>query len=189
MGDKTEEDKQHDRCVNRVQHLLTFNHKIFQLLGAIEKLGCELPKSFITCGPCDNNVTGGFVVAAAVGEKYQPKILLCENKDLDSESFENTLAHELIHAYDACRAKINYQNCLQHACTEIRASNLSGECSIAAELSRGHSQVRGGGKECVKRRATLSVSMNSSCTAPGLAARAVEVALEKCINDKCPFDD
>ena len=41
--------EQHNRCVSRLEHLLTYNHKIYKLLGAIEQLGCELPKPFITC--------------------------------------------------------------------------------------------------------------------------------------------
>ena len=36
--------------------------------------------------------------------------------------FENTLIHELIHAYDVCRVKkFDWKNCLHHACTEVRA--------------------------------------------------------------------
>ncbi|RYH18666.1 hypothetical protein EON65_26995 [archaeon] len=68
-----------------------------------------------------------------------------------------------IHAYDVCRAKMDYDNCMQHACTEIRASSLSGECDMAMEIHRGHMKIQGGHQECVKRRATLSVSMNPAC--------------------------
>jgi hypothetical protein len=32
--------------------------------------------------------------------------------------------HELIHAYDICRAKVDWNNCRHYACTEIRASSL-----------------------------------------------------------------
>jgi hypothetical protein len=30
-----------------------------------------------------------------------------------------TVAHELIHAYDDCRADIAWTNCVHHACTEV----------------------------------------------------------------------
>ncbi len=55
----------------------------------------------------------------------------------------------MVHAYDHCRAKIDNQNCLHIACTEvivsfsssnlqIRASSLSGDCNYTQELMRGH---------------------------------------------------
>jgi inner membrane protease ATP23 len=88
---------------------------------------------------------------------------MCENKKVDIETFEHTVVHELVHAYDVCRAKIDFKNCVQHACTEIRASTLSGECGIIHDLARGHFKLHGGREDCVKRRATLSVEMNPSC--------------------------
>jgi hypothetical protein len=30
-----------------------------------------------------------------------------------------TIAHELIHAYDLCRANVDTSNCDHHACTEV----------------------------------------------------------------------
>jgi hypothetical protein len=45
---------------------------------------------------------------------------MCENKILERETFENTLVHELVHAYDQCRVKIDWQNCLHVACAEVR---------------------------------------------------------------------
>lgn len=66
-----------------------------------------------------------------------------------------------------------------HACTEVRicnvflglyltghqvrAANLSGECSIRPEFLRGNMKLFGAGKECVERRALLSVKANPSC--------------------------
>jgi hypothetical protein len=88
---------------------------------------------------------------------------MCENKKVDIETFEHTVVHELVHAYDVCRAKIDFKNCAQHACTEIRASTLSGECGIIHDLARGHFKLHGGREDCVKRRATVSVEMNPSC--------------------------
>lgn len=69
----------------------------------------------------------------------------------EKETFENTLVHELIHAYDFCRAKIDFDNCAQHACTEVRAASLSGECGYLHELFRGHSNIANGHQICVKR--------------------------------------
>ena len=47
---------------------------------------------------------------------------------------ELTLTHELIHAYDHCRAYMNWSNCVHHACSEIRAANLSGDCHMSVSF-------------------------------------------------------
>ena len=49
-----------------------------------------------------------------------PKIILCENKLVGKRSFyRDIIVHELIHAFDDCRSRINMRNCYQHACTEV----------------------------------------------------------------------
>lgn len=69
---------------------------------------------------------------------------------------------------------------------QIRASSLSGECSVLSEMMRGRMQLTKGLPECAKRRATLSLQANPVCR--GVAAQAVEQAFEKCFNDWAPFD-
>lgn len=118
---------------------------------------------------------------------YKPQIIMCEDNKvaMEAETFEHTLVHELVHAYDQCRAKIDWKDCLQHACTEIRASTLSGECSFLHEVYRGHTTIRGGQGECVARRAEKSVAMNPNCKS--IAADAVKAAFVECRADKAPF--
>jgi hypothetical protein len=50
---------------------------------------------------------------------------------------ELTLTHELVHAYDHCRAYVDWSNCVHHACSEIRAANLSGDCSMYEDHPNG----------------------------------------------------
>lgn len=47
---------------------------------------------------------------------------------------------------------------------QIRASNTSGECSFNMEFRRGHMKWGGQQKECVKRRAELSVQATPGCS-------------------------
>lgn len=47
---------------------------------------------------------------------------------------------------------------------QIRAANTSGECSFNMELRRGHTRWGGQQKECVKRRAELSVKAHPGCS-------------------------
>jgi len=118
--------------------------------------------------------------------KVSPEIYLCQQY-LESELMAHkTMVHELIHAIDQCRTNMDpLHNCLHIACTEIRAENLSGECGFWRELPR-MSKFAGHGRECVKRRAVLSVRGNPNCSAQ--AERYVEAALPRCFEDVYPFE-
>lgn len=48
-----------------------------------------------------------------------PKVVLCNDKEVTQTMMDHTMAHELIHAYDQCRIKIDWSNCLHLACTEV----------------------------------------------------------------------
>ena len=179
----------HKKCISRLEYVLSTNEKAQRLVDSIEKMGCSIPSSFFVCRPCEGAaISGGFVVAPSDGSPYKPQIIMCEDSKvaMEKETFEHTLVHELVHAYDQCRAKIEWTNCLHHACTEIRASTLSGECSLLHELYRGKTTIRGGQAECVERRATKSVAMNPNCK--DVAADAVKAAFKTCRADKAPFD-
>ena len=115
-----------------------------------------------------------------------PTIVVCQNHVQDYSDFENVVTHELIHAIDQCRVKnVDFSNISQHACSEIRASNLSGECKYFTEVSRGMFQSRGGQEKCVRRRAALSVSANPNLkTDPN---KEVDKVFDRCFRDTYPF--
>jgi hypothetical protein len=71
---------------------------------------------------------------------------------------------------------------------QIRAANLSGDCSFFQEFFRGNisSSMVGQHKRCVERRALLSVSRNPYCQ-DGKAEAAVAEMLPKCLKDTDPF--
>ena len=193
MADK--EDKDHIGCTTLLKLALQRNKKVQRLLDGIEKLGCPLPEEgFFSCRKCppDMSISGGFTVytgneggGSKEEAQYKPEVVLCENSILDSSSFENTLVHELTHAYDQCRLKLDWRNCLHHACAEIRASSLSGECDFLHEVYRGKVSLAAGHEKCTKRRANLSVGMNPNCQK--IAADAVEAGFGPCYADRAPF--
>lgn len=111
-------------------------------------------------------------------------IVVCQNSLLDKSDLESTLAHELIHSYDDCTTQLSPTSCLHMACTEIRASSLSGECGMLREIRRGNWSFTKGHQKCVKRRAALSLKMRPSCAAE--ADRWVEEAWESCFADTAP---
>eukprot|EP00531_Pseudo-nitzschia_arenysensis_P008229 CAMPEP_0116120352 /NCGR_PEP_ID=MMETSP0329-20121206/3130_1 /TAXON_ID=697910 /ORGANISM="Pseudo-nitzschia arenysensis, Strain B593" /LENGTH=242 /DNA_ID=CAMNT_0003614117 /DNA_START=40 /DNA_END=768 /DNA_ORIENTATION=+ len=121
----------------------------------------------------------------------RPEIYLCEENVTGPNHANTILIHELIHAIDLCRAKMDpLRNCMQLACTEIRAENLSGECNLKWEFMRGKvntaTNVFGHGKECARRRAIDSVQANPNCTER--AALYVDAAMERCYADTFPFE-
>ena len=184
MNEKTGADE-HTVCNKRLEYAMLQNKTIHKLVDAISGLGCTLPNDFIICRRCPDGISGGFAIPSP-SIPYKPQVILCENHKLERETFENTIVHELVHAYDLCRTKLDWSNCVHHACTEIRASSLSGECSLLHELFRGHLVISKGHQECVQRRSELSVKMNQACTSK--AAEYVRVAFPECYHDQKPFN-
>ena len=114
----------HTLCMNRLELTIKSNRTVQKMLDSLTELGCELPKDFFVCRPCVSETTGGFLLPKKGSAVYNPKIIICENKAIDNHMFQNTVIHELIHAYDICRAKVDWTDCKHYACTEIRASAL-----------------------------------------------------------------
>eukprot|EP00003_Mantamonas_plastica_P018241 TRINITY_DN298_c0_g4_i2.p1 TRINITY_DN298_c0_g4~~TRINITY_DN298_c0_g4_i2.p1 ORF type:complete len:113 (+),score=0.07 TRINITY_DN298_c0_g4_i2:162-500(+) len=105
------------------------------------------------------------------------------------EMVNEAITHELVHAYDHCRAEVDWTNLEHHACSEVRAANLSGDCYMTRELMRGNlGNFMGQQRECVKRRAILSVKLNKKCNGEQEAKEAVEKVFERCYQDTDPFD-
>ena len=120
--------------------------------------------------------------------KLVPEIFLCQNNMRGESHAHLTMAHELIHAVDLCRTNMDpLHNCVQMACTEIRAENLSGECSFWNEATTGRIQnFPKHGQNCVKRRAALSLKANPNCRERAHAF--VDAAFDRCYQDTFPFD-
>ena len=117
-----------------------------------------------------------------------PEVFLCQQHLMSKDHAHKSLVHELIHAIDLCRTKMDpINNCIHMSCTEIRAENLSGECNLMQEAMKGRiSNFKGHGTECVKRRALLSVKANPNCK--DRAEEYVDAAFDRCFKDTFPFD-
>ena len=97
----------------------------------------------------------------------------------------------MIHVWDHLRFKANFTgNIRHHACSEIRASSLSGECRFAREFfQRGQFRVVQQHQECVRRRATLSLLARPDVKDDVQAARVVNEVWASCFADTRPFDE
>ena len=174
-------------CRGFIEHTLKYNQTARKLVDSIEELGCEIPSDFFVCRPCgaEMGITGGFAVPSP-GQTYKPQIVVCDDKHLSKKLVTNTLVHELVHAYDFCKSKINASSCVQRACTEIRASALSDECNLSAEIMRGNVHLNNGHSLCVKRRARLSLECDPVCKEG--AERYVTSVFGECYRDKSPLE-
>lgn len=153
-------------CQKLIDRTLSTSTAVKTLIAAMERAGCPVNRSFFSCERCEQDCQGGY--------DRDRGVILCQQHMQNSAALiESTMVHELVHAFDDCRAHVNWTDLKHHACTEIRAANLSGDCSFPQELARGNFNVRAQQQKCVRRRAELSVSMNPSSK----GTRAPECAL------------
>jgi inner membrane protease ATP23 len=161
---------------------LTEHKKSKFMLRALGRLGCSVdPWKFVNCVPCVDEITGAFHSV----EDGTYEVIMCQNFIQSQAQFNQVLTHELVHAYDACRANLDLTNCKQHACTEVRASTLSGDCDFWEEVFRGDSwKIPGLHRKCVRRRAIKSVRFNPHCTGQ---EELVDEVFDQCYADLAPF--
>ncbi|EME79423.1 uncharacterized protein MYCFIDRAFT_63937 [Pseudocercospora fijiensis CIRAD86] len=175
------------RCESDVAYLfkaspiITFMKHNIDLLGPSNGAASIGPHN-IKCRKCTTAQTGSF--------SPDHGIMLCANQFRDRGHLEDTLAHEMVHAYDHLRFKMDPLDLRHAACMEIRASMLSGECRWTREaFTRGQWGLTQQLQECVRRRAALSVRDRPACKDDVQAARVVNEVWESCFNDTRPFDE
>ncbi|KAI0480685.1 peptidase M76 family-domain-containing protein [Xylariaceae sp. FL0804] len=158
-----------------------------------EALGGRLDADNIRCRRCPAVMLEDGTVQRATGA-FSPDhgVLLCANLLRDRKTLEDTLAHEMVHAWDHLRWKVKWTDdpTLRHAaCTEIRASMLSGECRWTREVGRGNFTITQQFQNCVRERATLSLMARPMCKSDVHAAKAVNSVWDSCFRDTRPFDE
>ncbi|KAF8635295.1 hypothetical protein AX15_000473 [Amanita polypyramis BW_CC] len=185
----TEEERMQDlriyqtrSCEKTKELLMNYSPAVVFMLKHLKLSGCEVPPSNIMCAPCDLTRAGG----------YSPEhgaIILCAGHFFNQTHMEQTLVHELVHLYDHCKFKVDWKNLRHHACSEIRANSLSGDCRYTRELRRGFVAFSKQHQACVRRRAAESVAANPGCPDAATAERVVNEVWESCFNDTRPFDE
>jgi len=172
--------------------------------GNIAQLNGDINSSNVRCRRCTTRQSGGF------DPDYG--IRICANELRNRGHLEDTMAHEMVHAYDHLRFKADWRASLRHAaCSEvrqsavcfliaaeqltgrsaqIRASSLSGECRWTREFfTRGQSRLTQQHQECVRRRAALSLRGRPACKDDVHAAQIVNEVWDSCYADTRPFDE
>jgi len=169
-------------CEKWKETLMNYSPSVVFMLKHLKLSGCPVTSQNIVCAPCDFSRSGGF--SPDLGA-----VVLCQGKFTGKRHMEDTLVHELVHMYDHCKFKVDWNNLRHHACSEIRANSLSGDCRLMRELGRGVVAFSKHHQTCVRRRAILSVRANPSCPDEATAERAVNEVWESCFNDTRPFDE
>lgn len=172
------------RCETQRDYLLQYSPIVRYMSENIKRLGGDLGKHNMRCKRCDTAMEGGF------DPKYG--ILLCANRVEKQSQMEDVMAHEMTHAYDHLRFKVDWDAAdLRHvACTEIRASNLSGECRWMNEFfGKRQFQFNMHHQDCVRRRAILSVRSRPHCKDDVQAVKVVNEVWDSCFRDTRPFDE
>ncbi|KAF2725885.1 hypothetical protein K431DRAFT_290380 [Polychaeton citri CBS 116435] len=176
-----------EKCEANKKWLFNYSPTVRFMQHNIALLSPEDGSSGITeknvrCRRCDSQQSGGF--------DPQYGILICANHLRNRGHLEDTLAHEMVHAYDHLRFVMDPLDLRHAACMEIRASTLSGECRWSREFfTRGQWQLTQQLQECVRRRATLSVAARPTCKDDVQAARVVNEVWDSCFHDTRPFDE
>jgi inner membrane protease ATP23 len=104
------------RCETQRDWLLQYSPIIRFMNDNIKQLGGDLGKHNIRCRRCETGMQGGF------DKSYGIK--LCANYVETRKKMEDTMAHEMVHAYDHLRFKVDWdaQDLRHVACTEVSVS-------------------------------------------------------------------
>ncbi|KAJ3161169.1 Mitochondrial inner membrane protease atp23 [Geranomyces michiganensis] len=176
-----QEEKEHVRCERWKKKLLQSSPMIKFMMENLERSGCPFREDHFRCTPCEITRAGGFAPEYGV--------ILCQNSFLSKQHMEDTMTHELVHAYDECTTKVDWNNAEHYACSVIRAASLSGECKFTRELRRGFVSVAKHHQACVKRRAIAELKQLPQFQGERVAEDAVRAVWDRCFADTAPFDE
>ncbi|CAO3612679.1 unnamed protein product [Cunninghamella echinulata] len=160
-----------EQCTAKLAHILNTSKKVGTIIQAIQVLNPKALKRGITCRPCSGTIQQDKMGYYDGTHKI---IVLCCDNLRSTEQIHETLVHELIHAFDACRKGKFSSICHLIACGEIRASSI-GQCSsVQPEHKR---------RACVLRDAIQSTQLHCGDHAP----KIVKEVFENCMKDGAPF--
>lgn len=154
--------------------------KVKILLNALSAMKAPVDLICVRC-PADAQHRAGY------SPKHN-KVWMCANKFWNPFEFRRVLTHELVHAFDFARARIDPTSCPHMACTEIRAWSLSGECDLWTKWFSflGEDMVNRK-QRCVRDGALASLLDNDRCHDVYVARGAIEEVWAPCWRDYWPF--
>lgn len=123
---KVHEERDCKRCEDYRDWLFAYSPAVRFLSDKIQGLNGKLDPSNVLCRRCPARLEDdGQVHRQSGGFSPNHGILLCANEIRDRKHLEDTLAHEMVHAWDHLRWKVDWagDKDLKHAaCTEVSPS-------------------------------------------------------------------
>jgi inner membrane protease ATP23 len=127
---KVHEQRDCKRCEDYRDWLFTYSPVVRFLSGKIQDLNGKLDASNVLCRRCPARLEDdGQVHRQSGGFSPNHGILICANEIRDRKHLEDTLAHEMVHAWDHLRWKVDWtgDKDLKHAaCTEVSNTCFAG---------------------------------------------------------------
>lgn len=100
------------RCESTVINIFKNSSELNLLVKAMKKHGCDFKLSrHIVCEDC-YTAKGGY-------DPDTNQIVVCQNGGMFRDRVMTTIMHEMIHMFDVCRAKFDFNNLEHVACTEV----------------------------------------------------------------------
>ncbi|CBZ53196.1 conserved hypothetical protein [Neospora caninum Liverpool] len=103
--------------------------RVKTLVHALSAMGAPVDLIVVDCAQTSARATASSPPHRGGYSPVYHTVWLCGNCFWSPFELRRVLLHELVHAFDFARAEISPDNCRHVACTEIRAYNLSGQCS------------------------------------------------------------
>ncbi|KAI9469073.1 MAG: peptidase M76 [Benjaminiella poitrasii] len=171
------------KCTLELDRILKTSAKVAVLLNSIRTLNkCALSRG-ITCRPCIGTIQeskmgyydGTYKRRNSLTRIDMFRVVICCDHIRSLKELEDTLVHELTHAFDSLR-KGNFKSvCHLIACGEVRASAL-GQCAdVKPEKKK---------NLCIWRDAVNSTALHCGLER---AEKTVKEVFHNCVHDEAPF--
>jgi inner membrane protease ATP23 len=110
-----------ERCDEWRDYCFKYSPIIIFLQKNIRDLNGDLNASNVRCQRCPaRRDEEGKLHRQGGGFSPDHGILICANEMRDKKHLEDTLAHEMVHAWDHLRWKVDWADLRHAACTEVR---------------------------------------------------------------------
>ena len=93
---------------------------------------------------------------------------------------------QLTHAYDHCRANIDWDNTKHLACSQIRGFHLSGHCAFKNRSIATNSKEPATYEDCLKTSVFEEISKIRNLPERDIK-KAIQEVFPKCVSDTSPF--
>lgn len=101
------------KCERSVLSVVEDSDEVRLMAGAMNRHGCRFDLArHVSCEMCGNNCRGGY-------DPDTNQIIICQNVISGRNKILEVMLHEMIHMFDYCRFKFDFNNLEHVACSEV----------------------------------------------------------------------